>query len=255
MILYPLLAAAAICMLSLSGAIFYFFKPSTLQKALPYLIALSIGILLSNSFLHLIPEAIEATGSVHYVSFLTLAGILFFFLIEKSIHRHGRDAGSKEAPYQLSPAGVKPLGKLNLLGDFFHNFTDGALIAGSFAVSPQLGVVTTIAIAAHEIPQEISDTGTLVYSGYSLKRSILFNFVGSFSCMLGVVVVLLLGQAIPLPIEYILPITAGGFIYIAVCDMMPELQGIFSLRAQVGQGIAMIVGFLIILGTGAIAHG
>lgn len=252
MILYSVLAALFICLLSLSGAVFYFITPGTLQKILPYIVALSTGILLSNSFVHLIPEAIEKTGSVEHVSLLTLTGILLFFFIEKSMNwKHYHDVYVQVLPGQ-SPAPVKSLGKMNLVGDFVHSFTDGAVIAGSFAVSPQLGIVSTIAVAAHEIPQEISDTGALLYSGYSLKRSLLLNFISSLSCLLGIAFIILLEQLIPLPIAYILPITAGGFIYIAVCDMMPELQGEFSIRSHIGQVVAILVGWLIMMATGTL---
>jgi zinc and cadmium transporter len=248
MLFHSLLAAACICLLSLSGAVFYFFRPERLQAVLPYFVALAVGVLLGNAFIHLIPDAVEELGSVRPVLLLTMAGMLLFFFIEKGLHwRHHHDVYISGLPGSRRH-GVKPLGKMNLLGDFIHNFTDGLLIAGSFAVAPQLGVITTAAIALHEVPQEISDTGCLMYSGYSLRRALALNFLCSLSCLLGVLFMFGLQEATHLPRAMVLPVTAGGFIYIAASDMMPELQREFAPRAHVGQGLMMIFGMLLMAG-------
>jgi len=241
--IFPLLAASFVCLLSLSGAVFYFVSPARLKKILPYLVSLAVGVLLGNAFIHLIPDALAEIGSIERVSLFTVLGIFLFFFIEKGMrwkHHH------KVILTKISgdSTKIKPLGTMNLVGDFVHNFTDGTLIAGSFSISPQLGWITTLAIAAHEIPQEISDTGSLMYSGYSLKKALQLNFLCSLSCILGVLFILVLQKSVSVPIAYILPITAGGFIYIAASDMMPELQGRFSAKAHIGQGIAMISGLL-----------
>lgn len=248
MLFTSLSAALFISLLSLSGAVFYLIRPQRLQTILPYFVALAVGVLLGNAFIHLIPDAVAEIGSIEEVLLFTLGGILLFFLIEKVLrwkHHHQVYITNKSLD---KGAEVKPLGKMNLLGDFIHNFTDGTLIAGSFAVSPQLGFITTAAIALHEIPQEISDTGCLAYSGYSLKRAITLNFLCSLSVVLGVVFVFGLQELVNLPVAYLLPIAAGGFIYIAASDMMPELHGEFTPRAHVGQGVMVVSGLLIMLG-------
>lgn len=248
MMLISLLAALFICLLSLSGAVFYLVQPQRLQTILPYFVALAVGVLLGNAFIHLIPDAVAEIGSIEEVLLFTLGGMLLFFFIEKGLrwkHHHQVYITNKS---QDKIADIKPLGKMNLLGDFIHNFTDGTLIAGSFTVSPQLGFITTAAIALHEIPQEVSDTGCLVYSGYSLKRALTSNFLCSLSCIVGVLFVFGLQELVNLPVAYLLPTAAGGFIYIAASDMMPELHGEFTPRAHVGQGVMIVSGLLIMLG-------
>jgi len=246
--LYPFVAALVICLLSLSGALFFFISPKKLAAIIPFLVSLAIGVLLGNAFIHLIPDAASSIGSVQQVSLLTLLGILLFFFIEKGMHwRHHHEIYISDSNVGSTLHPVKPMGRLNLMGDFIHNFTDGVLIAGSFATSPQLGVITTVAIAAHEIPQEISDTGALVYSGYSLKKAIRLNFLCSLSCLLGVASLVLLDGFLSIRANYLLPITGGGFIYIATSDMMPELQRRFSLRSHVGQGVAILAGLGIMI--------
>ncbi|MFM7430341.1 MAG: ZIP family metal transporter [Flammeovirgaceae bacterium] len=248
MLLTSLIAALFICFLSLSGAVFYLIRPQKLQTILPYFVALAVGVLLGNAFIHLIPDAVEEIGSIEEVLLFTLGGMLLFFFIEKGLRwKHHRQVyiTDKSLDNRMQ---VKPLGKMNLLGDFIHNFTDGTLIAGSFAVSPQLGFITTAAIALHEIPQEISDTGCLVYSGYSLKRAINLNFLSSLSCLVGVVFVFGLQELVNLPVAYLLPVAAGGFIYIAASDMLLELHGEFTPRAHAGQGLMIVSGLLIMMG-------
>lgn len=246
-ILYPFIAAFIICLLSLSGAVFFFISSARLATIVPFLVSLAIGVLLGNAFIHLIPDALLAIGSMQEVSLYTLLGILLFFFIEKGMHwRHQHEIYVPEKINTITES-IKPMGRLNLMGDFIHNFTDGTLIAGSFAVSPQLGVITTLAIAAHEIPQEISDTGTLMYSGYTLKKAIKLNFLCSLSCLLGVACIVLLDGFFSIPVQYMLPVTAGGFIYIATSDMMPELQKKFSLQSHLGQGVGILAGLTIMI--------
>jgi zinc and cadmium transporter len=247
-ILYSFVAASIICLLSLSGAVFFFISPKKLAAIIPFLVSLAIGVLLGNAFIHLIPDAVSSIGSIQQVSLITLLGILLFFFIEKGMHwRHHHEIYISQKKDGSNHGEIKPMGRLNLMGDFIHNFTDGALIAGSFAASPHLGVITTLAIAAHELPQEISDTGTLVYSGYSLKKAIKLNFLCSLSCLLGVASMILLDGFLSIRVEYILPVTAGGFIYIATSDMMPELQQRFSFKSHVGQGIGILAGLGIMI--------
>ncbi len=246
-VIQSLLAASFVSLLSLSGIVFYFLSADRLKLILPYIVSMAVGILLGNSFLHLIPDAMEEIGSVEEVSILTMVGILLFFFIEKVLQGNKQpEAYSLEAS-TADFLVIKPLGKMNIVGDSVHNFTDGALIAISFAISPELGLVTTIAIAAHEIPQEIADTGALMYSGYSLKRSLTLNFFSSLPSLVGVLFIVLLQGVFPFSMQYLLPVIAGGFIYIAASDMMPELQRKFSSGSTVVQCLSIAFGILFML--------
>lgn len=243
-----LLATCLICLISLSGFVFYFVSAARLKRILPYIMGAAIGILLGNAFIHLIPHSLERIKSIELVSFLTIAGIVLFFFLEKGIrwHRHSLVSTEMSGNHLV----IKPFGKMNLAGDFIHNFTDGAFIAISFIIDPHLGFGTTIAIAAHEIPQEISDTGALMYSGYTLKRALFLNFISSLSAILGVVLIILAQEIIPISLEYILPVTAGGFIYIAAAGMMPELhKRDVSHYSHLGQGAAILGGIILMLAT------
>lgn len=222
-LLYSLLSAFAVTLLAFSGWIYRLVPEHKLQQVLPFVLAIAIGVLLGNAFFHLIPDAVVQIGSLEATMGWVLAGVMIFFAVEKMI-------GGHEHQGLASKIGVKSLGKMILVGDAVHNFIDGCLIAASFAVSTELGLITTLSIAFHELPQEISDTGSLVHSGYTLGRAIRLNFLVALTILGGVVFIFLLKEHAHLPISYILPITAGGFIYIALADMMPELHSRYCTR-------------------------
>jgi zinc and cadmium transporter len=203
--------------LSLVGVFFLSFSAGFFKKLIFPLVSLSAGALLGDSFLHLIPEAAEASQGRLNVWFYLLAGLILFFVLEKIIHwRHCHIPTSSEHPH--------PLGLMNLIGDSLHNFFDGAIIAGSFLISPVLGLATFIAVIAHEIPQELGDFGTLIYAGYSRRRALWLNFLTALTAMLGALAVVILGAEISGFNDFIIPFTAGGFIYIATADLIPELK-------------------------------
>ena len=180
------------------------------------LIGLSVGTLLGDSFLHLIPEAAAEAQGVGIWLWL-LAGILIFFILEKIIHwRHCHLQASDSHPH--------PIGAMNLIGDSLHNFIDGAVIAGSFLVSPTLGLATVIAVVSHEIPQELGDFAILLYAGYSKGKAMFFNFLTASLAIAGAVMALIIGGRIKSFTDFIIPFTAGGFIYIAASDLFPELK-------------------------------
>jgi len=203
--------------LSLIGVFFLSFSQEFLKKLIFFLVSLSAGALLGDSFLHLIPEtAATAAGRLDVWLYL-LAGILVFFVLEKIIHwRHCHIPTSSEHPH--------PLGMMNLIGDSLHNFFDGMIIAGSFVISPILGLTTFIAVIAHEIPHEIGNFGVLVYAGYSRRRALWLNFLTALVALLGALAAVVFGTKISGFGDFIVPFTAGGFIYIATADLIPELK-------------------------------
>ena len=131
---------------------------------------------------------------------------------------------------------------MNLIGDGIHNFIDGALIAGSFIVSIEIGIATTVAVALHEIPQEIGDFAVLLYSGFSGKKALLFNFFSALTALAGAIIVLIFSNSLPLIGACLLPLAAGNFLYIAGSDLIPELHKETRIKQAVIQLVCMIGG-------------
>lgn len=233
--IWTLMASLSVSIVALVGYFALFISEHKLQKYLQFFVSLSVGVFLGDAFIHLIPEAVEETGDIDTVLQLVLGAILVFFVLEKLIRNHGGSGHSHD---------VKPIAQMNLIGDAIHNFIDGTLIAGSFLVSPMVGLATTLAIIIHEIPQEIGDTGSLIYGGYKPRKAVWYNFLFSLPCTLGAFLTLLLGSWLALPVVYLMPIAAGGFIYIAASDLIPELHKSDRLKHQVGQGIVILLGIV-----------
>ncbi|MSR16940.1 MAG: ZIP family metal transporter, partial [Methylococcaceae bacterium] len=190
---------------SLSGLFVLWIKPEKLQKIVPYLVALAVGVLLGDAFIHLIPDAVARQGSISTVCLTTLMGIFIFFVLEKIVrwrHDHRVDFTDSETNV------IHPMAKMNLVGDAMHNFVDGVLIAGSFLTDPTLGVTTTFAIIAHEIPQEMGDVGALIYGGFSPKKAVLYNFYCSLTVVVGAIFTLFLSQIAESSLVFLLPIAA-----------------------------------------------
>jgi len=204
-----------VSLISLIGILFFFLKKSTLDKTLLFLVSLSAGSLFGGALLHLLPEAIEKTGFTLTVSLSVLAGIISFFLIEKYVHwHHCHDAQCQGHKHHLVV--------MNLVGDGVHNFIDGVIIAVSYLASIPLGIATTIAVILHEVPQEISDFGVLLYSGLKKSKALFYNLLSALVAVIGAIIGLMF--ATETFISLIIPFAAGGFIYIAGSDLIPELH-------------------------------
>ncbi|CAN5567002.1 hypothetical protein BH10BAC4_BH10BAC4_11580 [soil metagenome] len=236
---YSLLAALFLSSIALAGLLLYFVSGKALNRLLPYLLSLAMGILLGNAFLHLIPDSIKIIGSTERACFWVLIGVIVFFSIEKIIHREKPSSTIMSTDQLLA---MKPLGKMTLIANGLHNFTDGAMIAGSFSIDTQLGLLTVLTLAAHELPREISGTGVLVYSGYPLIKAIRLNFMTALSSLLGVIAVFSIGIFIKEFLPYCVPLAAGGFIYIATCNLAPELQKKFLFSEHVYHAMLVAVG-------------
>jgi len=229
--IYSFLSAFLVSLVSLVGVI-------SLSLPTFLLVSLAVGALLGDAFIHLLPESFESLPSL-LVSLLVIAGLLLFFVLEKFLR--WRHCHQPECHQHLH------VPRLSLIGDFVHNFIDGTLIAASFLVDYSLGLTTSLAVLLHEIPQEIGDFGILIHHGFSRSRAILFNFLSSLSCFLGVILVLLFGPSLALQ-HYLLPITAGGFIYLAASDLIPELH-----RHQQSPGQSFLQLVFILLGVSLMA--
>jgi len=236
--IYAFGAVILVSLVSLVGVFSLTFKEEVLKKYINFFISLAIGALLGDAFIHIIPEAFESGDIVPgLVSLLIISGILLFFIIEKFIHwhHHGED---KEAEH------IHPVGKLILFTDGFHNLIDGAIIGASFLVSIPLGIATTIAVILHEIPQEIGDFAVLVHAGYSKKKALLFNFISALISILGLAIVFIFGNIIDNIALFVVPIAAGGFIYIAIADLIPELQKTKNIKHSLIQLVIIFIGVL-----------
>ncbi len=233
-------ACFAVSLCSMSSLFALWLKPEVLNRVVPYLVALAVGVLLGDAFIHLIPDAINRQGTVSDVCLTVLVGVFGFFVLEKLVRwRHDHNVDT-------SPHGceILPLAKMNLIGDAMHNFVDGILIAGSFLADPALGLTTTLAIIAHEVPQELGDIGALLRGGYSPKQAVLYNFYCSLSVFPGAIFTLILSQLAESSLTLLLPIAAGGFIYIAASDLIPVLHERCSFPSLSGQTAAFGMGII-----------
>jgi len=238
--LYSIISVFIVSLISLVGLATISIKMEKLKKILLFLVSFSAGALLGGAFLHLLPEISEEIGFGWLTGIYVLCGILIFFIIEKFIHwRHCHIPTCKNHPHHLAA--------MNLIGDASHNFIDGLIIAGSYMLNVSLGVTTTVAVILHEIPQEIGDFGVLVYSGYSRKKALTFNFLIALTAVVGAVAGLLLATRFENITHFLVPFTAGGFIYIATADLIPELKKEVVLWKSLIQLFGLILGIIIML--------
>ncbi|MGQ0614572.1 MAG: ZIP family metal transporter [Planctomycetaceae bacterium] len=214
-----LLAVGAVSLVSMVGALTLKLSPRVLRRLLLPLVALAAGTMLGDAFLHLLPHAVEeAHGFSRAISLGILAGMLGFFLLEKVIHwRHEHELCEEDH--------IHPVARMNLIGDAIHNLLDGALIAGAFASGgTELGLGVAIAVALHEIPQEMGDFAVLMHGGYSPRRALFFNLLSALAAFLGAGLVFALGGHSEAVRAFLVPFTAGAFIYIAASDLIPEIR-------------------------------
>ncbi len=205
-----------VSLVSFIGILGISIKEALLKKYVFIFVSLAVGALLGDAFIHIIPEAIEELGNFTLVSLLVIAGIFLFFILEKLMHWHHHELDEEHH--------IHPVGKMILLSDGAHNLIDGIIIGASYMISIEVGIATTIAVILHEIPQEIGDFGVLIHAGYSKIKALMLNFMSALTSVAGVVIVFLVGEIAESWIMWILPIAAGGFIYIAVADLIPELH-------------------------------
>lgn len=212
-----LISVVCVSLVSLIGVVTLRIEPDALRRAATLLVSFAVGVLLGDAFIHIVPEIFagpRAHSETLGRSLLILGGFAAFYVIETWLRRRpGAASGSV-------------LVKINILGDAVHNFIDGALIAASYLVSQTLGVSTTIAVLLHELPQELGDFAVLVHAGLSPRRALEMNLLSASAAIVGAVATLALGQVAYLQLTAaLLPITAGGFVYIAAAILIPELQG------------------------------
>ena len=213
-LIWILSATVLVSLISLIGVFTLGIKTKVFDKILVLLVGFAAGGLIGGAFLHLLPEAIEQSEP-NLVFFYTLIGFTMFFLMERYLYWRHCHAGVCD---------VHTFTYMNLIGDGVHNFTDGLVIAASFVTDIRLGIVTTLAVIFHEVPQEMGDFGILVYGGFSKSRALLFNFICALAAILGAIIGYILSGITRDVSLFLIAFTAGGFIYIAAADLLPELH-------------------------------
>lgn len=215
-------------------------------KLLPHGVSFALGALLSVAFLDLLPDALRQAGPTRHGEIMAtvLIGILGFFLLEKLfIFRH---CHQDHCETHSERHGHQPAGALIVIGDALHNFVDGILIAAAFLTDVHLGILTSIAVATHEIPQEVGDFAILLQSGYSRRKAMLYNLLSSLSTVLGGVLAYFGFDDHRTELPYVLALAAASFIYVAVADLIPNLHQRATLREGIQQLTLMILGILLI---------
>ena len=231
---YSIVSVIVVSLISLIGIAALLLNKET-KKITFLLVSFAVGGLFGDAFIHLIPESFEEIENTLVIPLLILLGILIFFVLEKFLRwRHCHLSETEEH--------IHPVVTMNLIGDAVHNLIDGMVIGATYMVSIPLGLTTTLAIVLHEIPQEMGDFGILVHGGLSVKKALAFNFLSAFTAIIGTILSLAIGPHVQGYTVALVPITAGGFIYIAGSDLLPELQHDVKISTSLLQLALILVG-------------
>jgi zinc and cadmium transporter len=199
------------------------------------MVSLAVGAMFGDAFIHLLPESFENPRSKVQTSLYVLAGIFAFFILEKFLlwrHQHTLESDRHE----------HHIGYMNLIADGLHNLIDGMIIGASYLISTPVGIATTMAVVFHEIPHELGNFFVLLHAGFTRTRALFFNFLSATFAILGAIIALAVGSSVASFSAAILPLAAGGFIYIAGSDLIPELHKDPSPSRSAVQLIAMATG-------------
>lgn len=234
-LVWVILATGLVSLFAFGGIFTLSLKKELFEKILLTLVAFSAGTLMGTTFLHLLPQALEESKSLD-VFRVTLIGFAFYLFLEKAFwwhHCHDPDCDQK------------PFAILNLLGEVSHNFIDGLIIAASFLISVPLGLTTSLVVAFHEIPQEIGDYSILVYAGYSRSKALVLNFAVALTGVVGGLVGLILSGRVEGLVEFLIPFTAGCFLYLAATDLVPEIKKEHQTKSSAATLIVFCLGLLL----------
>ena len=237
------IAAASLLGGVLSVACAALFALTARAAWVPMLVSYAIGALLGAAFLEMLPHAFEGGKSVRSVAATVLAGIFIFFILEKLVlwrHCHVEDCEVHDHHADAHDHGRS--GMLILVGDSFHNFVDGILIAAAFMENTQLGIVTALAVIAHEIPQEVGDFLILLHSGYSRTRAFMLNLLSSLAMFAGGLIAYFALQTLQEWVQTIIALAAASMIYVAVADLIPGLHKRPELKATLAQSVLIALG-------------
>lgn len=234
-LLQILISTFIVSLISLVGIFTLGINEKLLHRLLIALVGFSAGALLGGAFLHILPEVLESVDSVAVFRYLII-GFVLFFLMERYLYwRHCHDG----------VCDVHVFTYLNLIGDGIHNLIDGMVIAASFLISFNFGIITTLIIILHEIPQELGDFGVLVYGGFSKAKALFYNFLSALMAIIGALMGYFISEQAQGFSNFVLPITAGGFIYIAASDLIPEIHKETNLKRSALAFSAFIFGIIL----------
>jgi len=234
-LLYILVSVLSVSLISLVGIATLVLRKKQMDRALIFLVSFSAGSCFGGAFIHLFPEAIDE-GGAGVVGF-AIVGILIFFIMEKFLYwQHCHKPGCHEHTFAY----------MNLIGDGVHNFIDGVVIAASYLASVQLGVASTIAIVLHEIPQEIGDFAVLVHGGFTIHKAVALNFLTALTAVIGAMLTFFILPSLEGKLAPVLAFAAGGFIYIAGSDLVPELHKEVDIKRSLGVFVSLILGVMVI---------
>lgn len=249
----------------LAAALFLLMPEHYQQAALPHGVSFAIGALLAAAFWGLLPHAFAETLPENYqvLSGTVLAGILGFFMLEKLLiwrhchnhhcHAHGEEAESA-LEHKHGRSKPKSVAILIIIGDSIHNFVDGILIAAAFLTDIKLGIATSLAVATHEIPQEVGNFAILIANGYSKKKAVFYNVLASLSTIIGGILAYFSLDDLQQTLPYFLALAASSFIYIAVADLIPSLHQRTDLKTSIEQTVLILAGALLISSFHGFAH-
>jgi len=242
---YTLVSVIIVSVISLVGVFTLSLDRNRLDSILKYLVSFAVGGLFGDAFIHLLPQSFEKLGYGLSTSLYIVLGLMIFFVLEKFLRwRHCHHVTTEQH--------IHPVVTMNLVSDAVHNMIDGMVIAASYLVSVPLGIATTLAVVFHELPQEIGDFGILVFGGLKVKRALYFNFLTGLTSVLGALIILIIGERVQIDALILLPITAGGFIYIAGSDLIPELHE-HSSECKMSTSNSVLQFVMIMLGIGIMA--
>ncbi|MEK6856007.1 MAG: ZIP family metal transporter [Nanoarchaeota archaeon] len=241
---YTLISVLLISLISFMGLLFFRVSEKKLNRILIYLISIAAGALFGDVFIHLIPEISNNNGFTIGVSLSFLLGVLIFFILEKAIHSQHYHSDEHEHKTK----NVKPLAYMSLTVSTIHNFLDGLVIALAYMVNIPAGIGTTLAVFLHEIPHEVGSFSILLHGGFTRRKALFVNFISSLSAILGAVVALVLGEIVQSLQNVLIPIAAGGLLYIAGSDLIPELhKESHNVKSALLQILMLIVGIATML--------
>jgi len=236
--MYIFLSSFIVSLIALIGVVLFPVKIEKLKKSLIYFIGFSTGALFGGAFFHLLPEVVQEEGFTFFVSALLIGGIIIFFTLEKVIHWH-HDIASYEKEH------ANPIAFMSLIGGAFHNLLDGLIIGVSYLINIQTGIAITGAIVLHKIPTSIGWFGVLVHSGFSKLKAVSYSYLSSLFTIVGALLVFVLGNYIGNIHFFVVPIAAGGFIYLAGSDLIPELHKEPGLKKSILQLLAILAGLFV----------
>ncbi|MDA1316608.1 MAG: ZIP family metal transporter [bacterium] len=235
---YTVVASFITSLVSLVGIAFLFRSSASYESTSKHMVSFAAGVLIATAFMNILSEALHE-GETSAILFITLMGIIFSFLMERFVlwyHHHHNDMHN-----------IKPSAYLVIVGDTIHNFIDGIAIAATFSVSVPLGIITTLAIISHELPQEIADFMILVRSGFSRQKALMYNFLTALTAVIGGVIGVYMVNTFTSALPFALALTAGIFIYISAADLIPELHEDHDRNKPIQQVIPFLFGIALIV--------